>query len=80
MSSGAVRLGELRGKVRVLKVACSKCGRTGQYRLSGLIERYGETMRLPDFAAVLASDCPNRQKLTYDRCDVSFPNLRQSSQ
>jgi hypothetical protein len=38
---GAITFGDLDGKLDVLRVACRKCDRSGQYRVAKLIERYG---------------------------------------
>jgi hypothetical protein len=32
----------------IVRLACTKCGRLGQYRKQKLIERYGANIRLPD--------------------------------
>jgi hypothetical protein len=32
----------------MVRVACEKCGRSGQYRKSTLIDRFGADARLPD--------------------------------
>jgi hypothetical protein len=32
----------------MVRLACDKCGRAGQYRKETLIARYGADMRLPD--------------------------------
>ncbi len=36
---GAITFGDLDGKLDVLRVACRKCDRSGQYRVAKLIER-----------------------------------------
>ena len=47
---GAITFGDLVGKLLrgVLRVACRKCERKGQYHLSKLIEEYGRHGRLVD--------------------------------
>jgi hypothetical protein len=39
---GAIILGDLIGKLDMLPIECSKCGRSGRYRLADLITRYGQ--------------------------------------
>ena len=73
---GSLQLSDLSGRLAVLEVACSKCGRYGRYHLSRLIERHGAAMTLPDLAGKLSADCPESENLSYDRCRVYFPALR----
>jgi hypothetical protein len=47
--SGAITLGDLAGRLEVLRVVCSKCDRAGQYSVARLIELYGADTGLPDF-------------------------------
>ncbi len=75
MTRGALTLGDLRGRMAMLAVSCSKCGRSGRYRLAGLIDRHGADMSLPDLAALLSSDCPRRGGPLSDQCQVHFPDL-----
>jgi hypothetical protein len=58
MSSGAVTLGELAGRLPMLEVACSRCERRGRLNVAGLIERHGADARLPDLLETLAADSP----------------------
>lgn len=76
---GALVLTDLRSRLTMLRVACGKCGRSGQYRLSGLIERHGADMTLPDLASHLSSDCPRRGGQLSDRCQAYFPDLTRST-
>lgn len=57
----------------LVRVACQRCDRRGQYRLDTLIDKYGADMRLPDLRHVLA-DCPRHGALG-DACGVIFPDL-----
>ena len=43
---GAIIFGDLVGKLDVLRVECSKCGRSGRYWLADLITRYGRQEKL----------------------------------
>jgi hypothetical protein len=60
--SGAITLGDLAGRLDLLRVGCSKCARAGQYRVTALIERYGPDMGLPDWKDAITADCPRRAK------------------
>ena len=40
LRGGAITFGDLGGKLGLLRVACRKCERQGQYHVSKLIERY----------------------------------------
>lgn len=44
----------------MVRVACRKCDRGGQYRRSSLIALYGEEVALPDVLGQIAHDCPKR--------------------
>ena len=43
--NGSLSLSEYPGEL--VRLACEKCGRVGQYRKAKLIERYGADVRLP---------------------------------
>jgi hypothetical protein len=43
MSHGSYSLGEAAAKLRMVRLRCSKCGRTGRYRIDRLIEKYAAT-------------------------------------
>ena len=58
MSSAAVTLGDVAGKLTMLDVACSKCDRRGRLSIAKLIAEHGADMRLPDLREILAGDCP----------------------
>ena len=76
MSSGAVTLGQIAGRLPWLEVACEKCDRKGRYSVKKLIDRHGADYGLPDVAATLSADCPRRGALTYDQCRVHFPQFK----
>lgn len=75
MPTGALTLGDLRGRLDYLDVACSRCDRRGRYRVDRLIADHGAGKGLPDLAAELASDCPRRENVLRERCQVRFPGL-----
>ena len=55
---GALTFGDLESKLDVLRVACRKCDRRGQYPVAKLIERYGPDTKLPDWKAEITADAP----------------------
>jgi hypothetical protein len=76
MSSGAVTLGEIAGRLAMLEVACDRCERRGRLRVARLIEQHGADARLPDLPHVLAGDCPRwRPCRSTTRCGVHYPQL-----
>lgn len=72
---GSITLGELRGKLDMLDVACSRCDRRGRLRLDRLIAEHGAGMGLPALRGVLAGDsCLHAGAVgIHDRCGVHFP-------
>ena len=77
VSSGAVTLGEIAGRLHMLEVACSRCDRRGRLNVARLIEQHGADAKLPEPRAVLAVDCPHRgaTAAVYERCAVHYPQL-----
>jgi hypothetical protein len=57
----------------LVRIACAKCGRAGQYRRATLLERYGPDMAMPELRHELAQ-CPRRHTMN-DPCMVIFPDL-----
>ena len=68
MAHGAWTLGEF--PLPLVRVACAKCGRSGQYHTAKLIERYGTDMVMAELRHVLAR-CPRRHTMN-DPCGVIF--------
>ncbi len=63
----------------LVRLACEKCDRTGSYRKSRLIERYGAEIQLPDLRLEIAADCPHSkglQSAAMEPCGVIYPDLR----
>jgi hypothetical protein len=58
-----------------IEVECKMCGRNGRYRKAGLIEKYGNNIRLPDLLALLAGDCDKRTALGNQGCGAIYPAL-----
>ena len=72
------RFGDLEGKIDVLRVACTRCYRRGQYRLANLIKRHGCDAKLVDWKEDLTTDCPKRANdrvAMLDLCGAWFPDL-----
>ena len=53
----------------VVRLACHKCDRKGQYRKAALLKRYGK-MKLPDLRAEIAR-CPKMGTMS-DGCGVYY--------
>jgi len=74
--SGAIIFGDLVGKLGLVRVACLKCDRKGQYRLAKLIAHHGRDGRLVDFKDQITSDCPRRANdrvALHEICGACFP-------
>jgi len=66
---------EVRGHpAEMVRLACTKCGRSGQYRKQKLIERYGADIRLPDLREEIAR-CERHGQM-HDACMVSYVELK----
>ena len=63
----------------VVRVACSRCARSGSYRLTRLAERYGSNISMPELLDALSADCRFRANTRvaghYERCGAIFPDL-----
>jgi hypothetical protein len=73
---GATIFSDLTGKLDMLRVSCEKCGRDGNYRLNGLIEKRGRDAKVTDWLGELTAECP--KKITHnmnDRCGAKCPQL-----
>ncbi len=57
----------------MVRVACDKCGRAGQYRKQNLIAWYGGDIKLPDLRHEIAR-CERRGKM-HDTCGVHYVGL-----
>jgi hypothetical protein len=61
MPSGSITLAQVAARTDELTIACSKCDRTGQYRLQTLIGRYKPQFRITDLLRMLSQGCPMRE-------------------
>jgi hypothetical protein len=60
----------------VVRLACTKCERRGQYRKSTLIERFGPNYGLVSMRLDLAKGCPKIvENSINDLCGVMYPDL-----
>jgi hypothetical protein len=57
----------------MLRLACRGCRRHGQYRVDGLLERFGPEIALPDLQHELAQ-CPRRGSMSKP-CQVEYVRL-----
>ena len=73
-SKGAVTLGDIVGRVRMLEIACRHCERHGWLSVLGLVQEHGADLTLPYLRERLAGDCPRlRSASIYERCGAYFP-------
>lgn len=74
-SAGAVTLGDLVGKVGVLRVECDRCFEAGRYLVANLIHEYGADAKLSEVLANFTADCPRRRPTSPARCEAGMPDL-----
>ena len=81
MSSGFITLADVAARTDTLAVACSRCDRTGQYRLDVLIKRYALGFAVPGLLRQLSASCPRRAEgfcckvsvlVESDHCEAQF--------
>jgi hypothetical protein len=58
---GAIIFGDLIGKLDVLRIECAKCGRSGRYRLTDLLMRYGRNGKVFAFTEDVTGNCTRKQ-------------------
>lgn len=68
---GSMSLGDY--PLPTVRLACGRCGRSGQYRKAGLLERFDGDKPMPDVLVALAN-CERRGDCS-DPCGVHFPDL-----
>ncbi len=61
----------------VVRIACSRCARKGQYRLARLADKYGSEIELAVLLSHLAADCTFRdtRRGAAEFCGAFFPDL-----
>ncbi len=73
MPSGSISLAE--HPASMVRLKCSKCGRSGHYRKAALIEKYGAEVRLPDLLHMIGASCPKMDALGNDPCGAHYRDL-----
>ncbi len=73
MSNGSLSLAEY--PAAMVRLTCSKCGRSGQYRKAAQIEKYGADVPLPDLLHKVAADCLKMDALGNDPCEAHYRYL-----
>ena len=73
MPDGSLSLAEY--PAALVRLKCSKCGRSGQYRKAKLIEKYGRDIPLPELLHMIAADCPKMDALGNDPCGIHHRDL-----
>jgi hypothetical protein len=72
----AIIFGDLIGKLDLLRIECSKCGRSGRYRLADLLMRYGRNEKVFAFTEQVTANCARKQaRSDNDPCGAVFPDL-----
>jgi hypothetical protein len=67
---------DLLGKLTVVRVECSKCGRFGRYPLHRLIDQHGGNGTIIAWLGTLATDCPRKRSASIsDQCHARCPDL-----
>jgi hypothetical protein len=77
--SGAITLGQLKGRLDKLHIECGRCDRKGWSYLATLLDKHGPDCKLPDLARLLSHDCAKSTAAEFDRCQVRFPDLAKLS-
>ncbi len=64
----------------IVRLACPRCHRSGQYRLARLAEKFGAQARLANVVAALTSDCNLRNEAGghpyRNWCQAYLPDLQ----
>jgi hypothetical protein len=55
---GAIIFSDLIGKLDMLRVACDKCGRSGRYSVSHLMDAHGRDGKVIDWLDEITADLP----------------------
>jgi hypothetical protein len=76
MSRAYLIFGDIEGKLDMLRVECSRCGRKGRYSVAKLIAQHGRKGNMTVWVHNLKGDCPGRNAmLLHERCDLICPDL-----
>ena len=67
---------DIEGKLDMLRVECTRCGRKGRYRVRKRIEKYGRKANMMKWKQQLNGGCPKRDApQLHERCDLLCPDL-----
>jgi hypothetical protein len=69
--TGSIKLRDYPGDM--VRLACDRCGRSGQYRKQNLIAQFGSDIPLPDLRHEIAK-CERRGEM-HDACGVHYVGL-----
>jgi hypothetical protein len=58
----------------IVRLACTRCPRKGQYRKAALMRRFGKYMTLPDLRTLIAQ-CEHESKVG-EACGVYYVDLK----
>ena len=62
--------GDIEGKARRARVACTRCDRKGRYSVAKLIAKHGRKGNMSAWVSDLKGDCPKRDAAgLQDPCD-----------
>jgi hypothetical protein len=76
LREGAIIFSDVMGRLDMLRIECSKCGRSGRYRLADLLMRYGRNEKPFAFMEDLADNCARKQaRSDNDPCGAIFSDL-----
>jgi hypothetical protein len=76
MARSYLIFGDIEGKLDVLRVERTKCGRKGRYSIRKLIEKYGRKANMMKWKGQLNGDCPKRDApQLHNRSDLICPDL-----
>jgi hypothetical protein len=65
--------GDIEGKLDVLRIECTKCGRGGHYGVARLIEKHGREGNMMKWREMLNADCPKRDARVQDPLRPGLP-------
>ena len=69
-------MGGLVGKLDMLRIECSICGRHGRYHVARLVAELGPAHRLTDWLHQCTADCPQKNPNGPTRaCGAVMPDL-----
>ena len=73
----AIYLRSLTGRVAVLQVTCSRCGKTGEIDVATQLARFGDDISLAELRRLAAPDCPRWREIDRrEQCGVMFLGLQ----